>query len=290
MASKVVPLYISLHLVASVLGLYDGREGRALDYERRPLRAFQPRFSLAELLPEESERVFTQFSVAGLDILDSLPPLHLNTIDTSQQQEVEEENHRAPPQSTPRFPTSRHFPSSAPAFQPPPPPQDRNVFNFQPFPNIYDPFRNFYNLANYPPQRGTTTTTTTSRPATTRRTRRRRPRPTPLFTTPKTTTTTTTTTTSTTTATTTTTREPEYHEYDYHYYDYRSNDVAGGHDGGAELETEVYYDYPVSEADYDYSMTGCPGSLRECLDACSPVVRINSAAYKICVNECLERC
>ena len=51
-----------------------------------------------------------------------------------------------------------------------------------------------------------------------------------------------------------------------------------------------YTDYTASEADYDYSMTGCPGSLRECLDACSPVVRINQAAYKICVNECLERC
>ena len=33
-----------------------------------------------------------------------------------------------------------------------------------------------------------------------------------------------------------------------------------------------------------------PGSLRDCLSACSPVVRINGAAYKICVNECLERC
>ena len=32
---QVVPLYISLHLVASVLGLYDGREGRALDFQRR---------------------------------------------------------------------------------------------------------------------------------------------------------------------------------------------------------------------------------------------------------------
>ena len=51
-----------------------------------------------------------------------------------------------------------------------------------------------------------------------------------------------------------------------------------------------YPDYPGSEADYDYTMTGCPGSLRECLDACSPVVRINPAAYKICVNECLDRC
>ena len=65
----------------------------------RPLRSFQPRFSLAELVPEESERVFTQFNVVGLDILDSLPPLHLNTI-TSNQGEKEEEDHRdrAPPQ------------------------------------------------------------------------------------------------------------------------------------------------------------------------------------------------
>merc|ERR1719361_2580805 len=96
MANKVVPLYIALHLVAAVMGLYDGREGRALDFQR-PLRSFQPRFSLAELLPEESERVFTQFSVAGLDVLDSLPPLQHNTIATSHHQQ-EEEEHRAPPQ------------------------------------------------------------------------------------------------------------------------------------------------------------------------------------------------
>ena len=43
-------------------------------------RRFQPSFSLSELVPEESERVFTQFSVAGLELLDSLPPVHLNTI------------------------------------------------------------------------------------------------------------------------------------------------------------------------------------------------------------------
>ena len=47
----------------------------------RPSR-FQPSFSLSELLPEESERVFTQFSVAGLEILDSLPPLHHNSLAT----------------------------------------------------------------------------------------------------------------------------------------------------------------------------------------------------------------
>ena len=53
----------------------------------RPLRSFQPRFSLSELLPEESERVFTEFSVAGLDVLDSLPPLSQNTIGTRQREE-----------------------------------------------------------------------------------------------------------------------------------------------------------------------------------------------------------
>ena len=62
----------------------------------RPLRSFQPRFSLSELLPEESERVFTEFSVAGLDILDSLPPISHNTIETRQREE--EHQHRAQPQ------------------------------------------------------------------------------------------------------------------------------------------------------------------------------------------------
>ena len=108
---------------------------------------------------------------------------------------------------------------------------------------------------------------------------RRRPRPTPLFTTPSTTST-------TTLSTTTTTQLADiYHDYnyDYHYYDFSSNSV--GED--TNNEDRVDPDQPEIESD---SLTGCPGSLRECLDACSPVVNINQAAYKICVNECLERC
>jgi len=34
----------------------------------------------------------------------------------------------------------------------------------------------------------------------------------------------------------------------------------------------------------------CPGNLKECINACSPIVRINQVAYKMCVNECLDRC
>ena len=69
------------------------------------------------------------------------------------------------------------------------------------------------------------------------------------------------------------------------YYDYSPSEADYDYS-----VSEADYDNSESEADYDYTMTGCPGSLRECLDACSPVVRINPAAYKICVNECLERC
>jgi len=42
--------------------------------------------------------------------------------------------------------------------------------------------------------------------------------------------------------------------------------------------------------DYTDESSLCPGSLRECLTACSPVININQVAYKLCVNECLERC
>jgi len=46
------------------------------------------------------------------------------------------------------------------------------------------------------------------------------------------------------------------------------------------------YDYDSSPIDY----SECPGSLGECLSACSPVASIRQTAYKICVNECLDRC
>jgi len=51
--------------------------------------------------------------------------------------------------------------------------------------------------------------------------------------------------------------------------------------------SKVTDDYPQYETDPSPS---CPGSLRECLTACSPVIDISKVAYKLCVNECLDRC
>jgi len=48
----------------------------------------------------------------------------------------------------------------------------------------------------------------------------------------------------------------------------------------------VIVDYPQDVTD----TSTCPGSLRECLTACSPISKTYQVAYKLCVNECLERC
>jgi len=53
--------------------------------------------------------------------------------------------------------------------------------------------------------------------------------------------------------------------------------------------SDYYDEYSTPKDDSDPSPS-CPGSLRECLTACSPVIRISQVAYKLCVNECLDRC
>ena len=90
----------------------------------------------------------------------------------------------------------------------------------------------------------------------------------------------------TTTTTTTTTTEKSIPTYDYAYYDdYNSNQV----DSSDYSDYEVYEDYNGNEKE-SFSLTGCPGTLRDCLSSCNVVLSINQAAYKICVNECLDRC
>merc|ERR1712083_77395 len=72
----------------------------------------------------------------------------------------------------------------------------------------------------------------------------------------------------------------------YEYYDL--------YDDG--FEDSEYDDNHISSVDDDYEKDDydhlplCPGSLRECLTSCSPVNNISQVAYKLCVNECLERC
>jgi len=322
MGPKVVPLLL---IVASAQALYDGREGKAIDFNNRP--SLRQQFSLSDLTPEDNEVVYTQFTVKGLDVLDDLPPVNINHINSvhsnvksvSSKNDVNKKTNRKQPMiSSPRFP-SRPQPSPAvPSFRRQDSnvhhPDRNNVYNFQPFPGLLNPWRNFYNFANFQPQ------VTTDRPRieeernknksdgkdlvrltnTDRyyryditmtnkdRIRRRRPTTTP-HTTPR----------PTTTTTTTTTERYQQEEYDYQYYDFNTNTVnrEDYHQqdqdymyGNEIYENSDYNEEPLYEDNSVNTLTGCPGTLRDCLSACSPVVSINPAAYKICVNECLDRC
>jgi len=315
MGPKVVPLLL---IVASVQSLYDGREGKAIDFNNRP--SLRQQFSLSDLTPADNEVVYTQFTVKGLDVLDDLPPVNINHINSvhnnvksvSTKNVVNKKtNPKQPVIPSPRFP-SRPQPSPAvPSF----PrhdsnvhhPDRNNVYNFQPFPGVFNPWRNFYNFANFQPQ------VTTDQPRIEEernKNRRRRPTTTP-HTTPYPTTTTQQTTTTTTRTTSTTTVRYQQEEYDYQYYDFNTNTV-NREDVHSDYHQQDHGDYYDDNPDYVYgneifensdyneeplyednsvnTLTGCPGTLRDCLSACSPVVSINPAAYKICVNECLDRC
>jgi len=312
MGTKVVSL---LFCATFVSGLYDGRDGRAIDFGKRT-GSRQP-FVLSDLTPRDNEVVNTQFSVLGLDILDSLPPVNINQqnfinhqhdVNTKRKHQPRVTISRRPSpgfhaEAQPAVPASNpNAPPVAPVAPPPavgnPSTGGRNVFNFQPFPNVFNPWRNFYNFANFQPQ---VTPPPSIERENNRKSRRRQ------STTPRTTPPPTTTPLTTTSTTTTTTVAPVESDYDYQYYDFNTNTVDKtdyNHDERKvytnDDETEDYpYKNDISEYtddfgnDYDYSDTsvhGCPGSLRECLDACSPVISINNAAYKICVNECLDRC
>jgi len=314
--------------VTSARGLYDGREGRAIDFDAGP--SSRQQFNLNDLTPAENDIVYTKFNIIGLNDLDSLPPVNIKSINNvrtvKRKPSVGGNRAREPAPARPRFsarpqpsvpaapavPAVRNNGHGGPQFRGAPPPHhpERNIFNFQPFPRVFNPWHNFYNFAKRPFQDATernfqeegrrseivTTPHTTARPTTT--TKR-----------------------STTTTTTTTTAAPVAEEYDYHYYDYSSsnsvdtphhtghsfNQQSKDHPASSSSPGDYSYSDPGNSLDEDYSyteyteyqeetdqgintLTGCPGSLRDCLSACSPVVRINGAAYKICVNECLERC
>ena len=159
---------------------------------------------------------------------------------------------------------------SSPTSPPPPPrevkPTGRSFqSNFNPprsFPTLFDPFKNFFNLQGFPgvPTSSPTTPHTTPRIGASSSTK-------PF------------------TTTTTTTSSIDFDGVsrvgnDFIYY-YDDSDSENAEDNT--LESEV-------SPDYSFNTSSCPGSLKECLSACSPVIQINKVAYKLCVNECLERC
>jgi len=77
---------------------------------------------------------------------------------------------------------------------------------------------------------------------------------------------------------------------------YDNNDYVTGDKFANDDSDEVKNHNNIDAASVDYNLddtdesSSCPGSLRDCLTACSPVISINKVAYKLCVNECLERC
>ena len=44
--------------------------------------SLRQQFSLSDLTPEDNEVVYTQFTVKGLDVLDDLPPVNINHINS----------------------------------------------------------------------------------------------------------------------------------------------------------------------------------------------------------------
>lgn len=136
----------------------------------------------------------------------------------------------------------------------------RNPYHFQPaaagHPLFNHPFHNFYNFASQVSLQNSV------------QTRKNKVDPEPF-----------------TTTSTTTTTEKAIPTYDYAYYDdqdYNSNQLD-------DFDYSQYEDYNGNEKE-SFTLTGCPGTLRDCLSSCNVVLSINQAAYKICVNECLDRC
>lgn len=81
------------------------------------------------------------------------------------------------------------------------------------------------------------------------------------------------------------------HEYQYEQDDYDLHNVDydlhyAEEDEDARHAPEYLDDYP----DYSPVPATCPSSLAECISSCAPVLAIQQRAYKLCVNECLERC
>merc|ERR1712228_311235 len=130
------------------------------------------------------------------------------------------------------------------------------------------------------------TTRRTTRRSTWGRTTTRRP-----------TTTTTTTTWATTTRRPVTTARQEFprriaieqipvHEYQYEQEQYDLHNIDYLHYPDEDEDASHVPEY----LDYAPVPPTCPSSLAECISSCAPVLAIQQRAYKLCVNECLERC
>merc|ERR1712083_550728 len=217
-------------------------------------------FILSGFSHTDTNHVDTQYSIDGLD---DLPPPHTepNQQDTTglSPQKPAQKGPNTISRNSPRYP-SQFFPQNTfPQIQHSPASQNHPASGFGlPF----DPFNNFFNIPHfqpgrkfpnfiYPPPSPLPSPNTTPRttPSTTPR-----PKTFPMLTTER--------------------SHQENVPPRNLKHEFNDNHIEG-----------VNVDYPQDDSD----TSTCPGSLRECLTACSPIINIYQVAYKLCVNECLER-
>jgi len=324
MGSKVFPLpgWVLLFLMSQVSSLHDGRNARRLDFGSR--RSFFPPSSDLAHLPlsgfshQVNNHVVTPFSVPGLE---DLPPIIKRRTQPENIPRKSETDKIPTVSNTRPSPPKPKFPQPPPIIKPSNtgPTVTPNLFpsrktyqtNFHPpgaFPAIFDPFKNFFNFKSFPKARINPASTSEATPSTEIRTIAT------FFTTPHTTPRPVLGASATSVASAT--QKPfkddprlinkeSVYEYDTDTnegYDDIVNYVNDD-DVNSDYQSSFDYDYEddkysnsnnAVEDDYPQYETNpspsCPGSLRECLTACSPVITINQLAYKLCVNECLDRC
>jgi hypothetical protein len=236
-------------------------------------------FPLSGFSPTDTNHVDTPFTVPGLE---HLPPLHTRKPNQEEKSIVlSQRNSPSPPKppTKPRTaPTKPKHPSILNPFPHPQPSSSRpthigDIFtNLRPssgFPSLFDPFRNFFHLLSSPSATHDphpVSTTVSTQPTVTLTTPHTTPRP-------------------VTVVVTEGDSVHDYHNSDYgdFYNDYPSDAVADD-------VSSDYLDYDEYHTDDSDPSSSCPGSLRKCLTACSLVITINQVAYKLCVNECLDRC
>merc|ERR1712106_773558 len=234
-------------------------------------------FTLSGFSLTDSNHVDTAFSVQGLD---DLPPLNQGQPQPANKPTVSSIPHKT------TFPHPSTFPIKTSAYPIQPFLQKAfpNIHSSQPnlgeifsrpsgrFPTLFNPFRNFFNFPSFNPDRQFPTA----------------PIPPSPFTTPSTIPSTK----ATLETSTTLSFSPRilnedsdyvYHDSDYDYLHTNNVEDIAYDENHINTVENLPHDNP------DQSPT-CPGSLRECLTACSPVISISKVAYKLCVNECLDRC
>ena len=240
-----------------------------------------------------NNHVDTLFSVPGLD---DLPPILERRTSIENNPPISDIKDSLPSHKFPHSPTVTR-PTKTKSIITPSPFPSRKTYQtkFQPsgsFPAIFDHFKNFFNFKALPNPRRYPVAASNASPS-------KEITTTVYITTPRTSLSTTTT---TKFSTTSSTQGPLQDDSSF-----LSVESVYEYDDHEDVTSDYQHSYDNTYEDYEYQNSkdkvtedypkitnsqspSCPGSLRECLTACSPVIKISKVAYKLCVNECLDRC